>query len=357
MRKIFVSTLLVLLLAIGQAQAADAELPHELYRAAPEAAELLKGSAADGFGLVDGAAELIEHATKEVRAYLLAGARSASAIMVGMVLLGVVESLGAGSAVSRYTTVTGTLWITAVSAGDVNAMIGLGQETISRVSELSKLLIPTLAAATAATGGVTASSVRQVGTVLFSDILLTVIERFLIPLVYLYIGTAAAAAVLEGDALESIGALMKKVIHWILSGLLILFTTYLTITGSIAGAADAQAVRLAKSAVSAAVPLVGGILAEATESVLAGAGLLRGMIGAFGALAVLSICLAPFLRLGAQYFLYQAAGFVAQTVGPKKLTKLLTMLGDAFALVLAMTGASALLLIISLVSTLTVVTA
>ena len=114
--------------------------------------------------------------------------------------------------------------------------------------------------------------------------------------------------------------------------------------------------RLAKSAVSAAVPVVGGILSDAAESVMAGAGILKGMLGAFGALAVLSACLVPFLRLGCQYLLYQGAGLVAGAAGPKNLTALLRKLGDAFGLVLAMTGTSALLLIITLVSSLTAVT-
>ena len=77
---------------------------------------------------------------------------------------------------------------------------------------------------------------------------------------------------------------------------------------------------------------------------------------AFGALAVLSACLVPFLRLGCQYLLYQGAGLVAGAAGPKNLTALLRKLGDAFGLVLAMTGTSALLLIITLVSSLTAVT-
>lgn len=89
---------------------------------------------------------------------------------------------------------------------------------------------------------------------------------------------------------------------------------------------------------------------------MAGAGILKGMLGAFGALAVLSACLVPFLRLGCQYLLYQGAGLVAGAAGPKNLTALLRKLGDAFGLVLAMTGTSALLLIITLVSSLTAVT-
>lgn len=152
--------------------------------------------------------------------------------------------------------------------------------------------------------------------------------------------------------MERVGEMLKKITTWCLSGLLVLFTTYLTVSGAIAGAADAQAVKLARSALSAAVPVVGGILSDAAESVLAGAGILQGMVGTAGMLAVLGACLLPFLRLGCQYLLYQGASLVAAAAGPKKLTKLISMLGDAFGLVLAMTAASALLLVISLVSSL-----
>ena len=46
---------------------------------------------------------------------------------------------------------------------------------------------------------------------------------------------------------------------------------------------------------------------------------------------------------------------MASAAGPKKLTKLIAMLADALGLVLAMTAASALLLVISLVSAVTAV--
>jgi len=243
-----------------------------------------------------------------------------------------------------------------MSAGDLNALIGQGRETITDLNVLGKALLPTLATAEAASGGITSASVRQVAAVFFASVLLSVIERFLIPAVYLYIGTAAASAVIEGDAMERIGALLKKAVGWTLSGLLFLFVTYLTVSGSIAGAADARAVNLAKSAVSAAVPVVGGILAEAAESVLAGAGLLRGMVGAAGTLALLGVCLTPFLHLGCQYLFYQAASLVSAAAGPKKLTRLISMLGDAFALMLAMVGSSAAVLLIALLTSMTALT-
>ena len=345
--------LLALCLLGGRALAAEAPaLPPELVRAAPEAAEQVSGQASDAFGLISGLETLAAEAMGEIRAYLLSGLRAVGAVMAGVVLLGALESAAPAGRdmLGRYGAAAGALWITAVAAGDLNALIGLGRETIVELSQLSKVVLPAMAAAEAASGGVTAASVRQMGAVFFSDVLLTIIERLRLPMAYLYIGAAAAGAALEGEVMERLGELLKKVIGWTLGGLLTLFTAYLTVSGALAGAADAQAVKMAQSALSAAVPVVGGILSDAAESLLAGAGLLRGMVGALGTLAVAGLCLLPLLRLFCQYALYQAASLVAAAVGPKKLVKLLSMLGDAFGLVLAMTAASALLLLISLMT-------
>ena len=357
MKRRILCILVVVFCLCGQVWAESAGLPEELERVAPEAAKLLDAKAESGFGLANGAAVLVDQALSDLQEYLFAGVRSLAAVIAGVVLLGIVESVSPDGTVARQTNLVGALCITALSAGDINALIGLGRNTIGEVSALSKVLIPALAAATAAAGGVTSASIRQVATVFFSDILLTVIDRLLLPILYIYVASAAANAILENGTLEGIVSLIRKGIGWALGALLAMFTAYLSISGAIAGAVDAQAARAAKTAVSTVVPVVGSILAEAAETLLASAGVLRAMIGAFGALAVLAICLLPFLRLGMQYLLYQGAVFIAQASGPKKLAKLLDMLSDAFALVLAMTGASALLLIIALVSTLTVVAA
>lgn len=364
MMKRFVIALILLLCLSGQALAAQLPeeapptLPEELTEAAPEAAALVNASGDDAFGLFSGIRTLVEDALSQGKTALFSGLRATAAIMAGVVLLGVAESAAPAGRelLTRYGSAIGALWITAMAAGDLNSLISLGRETITEISLLSKALLPTLAAAEAAGGGVTAASVRQVAAVFFSDILLTVIERFLLPMVYLYIGVAAAGTVVEGDAMERIGKLLKKAVGWILSGLLFLFTAYLTISGAIAGTVDANAVKLAKSAVSAAVPVVGSILSDAVETALAGAGYLRGMVGTLGVLALLGACLLPFLRLGCQYLLYQGASLVSAAAGPKELTKLISMLGDALALVLAMTGTSAALLLISLLLSITALT-
>ena len=108
--------------------------------------------------------------------------------------------------------------------------------------------------------------------------------------------------------------------------------------------------KVAKAAISGVVPVVGGILSEVSETVMAGAGMLKNTIGIFGMLAVLAACAYPFLQLGVQYLLYKLSAFLAAAVGPPGLSKLIGGLGGAFGLVLGMTGAAALLLLVSILA-------
>ena len=104
--------------------------------------------------------------------------------------------------------------------------------------------------------------------------------------------------------------------------------------------ATAQAV-----AISGVVPVVGGIIAEASETVLAGASVLKGTIGVFGLLGVLALCAYPFLQLGIQYLLYQLTRFLASVIGSPELCAVIKGLGGAFGLILGMVGSCALVLL------------
>lgn len=329
------------------------ETPEELRRLDPETAAAVEAAGETGLASVLG--DVLRRALDGTRETLLGGARAVCRLMAGTVLLGAVESLfpGEKEKTARWTAAAGALWVTAACAGDMSALIGQGRETIGEIDLMSKGLLPVLAGAAAASGGVTAASARQSAAALFSDILITAIDRLLLPMVYLYIGCAAAGAVLEGETMDRIGDLIKKGIGWALGLLVGAFTAFLTVTGAVAGNADERLVKAAKASVSAAVPVVGSILADASESVLAAAGMLRSVAGAFGAAGLLALCAAPFLHLGVQYLLYQGAAVVASAAGPGKLGRLISRLGDAFALVLAMTASAAVMLLISIVSSLT----
>ena len=358
-RKIYL--LLLLLLIIRPVPAGASALPREIEDALPQQAEeLLKEldtDTMDHHALSRGGWALWEKAVSSLRDVLAERMSSPVLLLCVVVLCAVAEECfqaAGNTGVRNVVPMVGTLAITMIAAGNMKALIGMGVETLEQLDVFSKALLPTLAAAVAAGGGVISAGVKQVVTVLFADLLISLIRNILLPLVYCYIAAAAAGAMLPEQKLDHLSRGIRKGITWLLAGSLIIFTSYLTLSGAITGSADALTVQLTRSAIGTVVPVVGNIINDATLSVLTGAQVLKNSIGVTGMLAVLAVCLLPFLHLGIQYLLYKLTAFLAGAVGSEALMKLIDALGSAFGLVLGMTGTSALVLLISVASSVAV---
>lgn len=349
----------LLLLLIQPAEAL--ELPEEVEDVLPSSAEeLLDELEGDDVGvpnLAQGLALLWDKACILFLDMVRQSVGSA-VLLLGVVLLcALAEDCFRASENSRVMDVVpmaGAMAITGIAAGSMGSLISLGVDTMEELNLFSKALLPTLTAAVAAGGGVVSASVRQVAAVFFSDVLITLIRELLLPLVYVHIAASAADVLVPGRRLKTIAGAIRKGASWLLTGSLVLYTGYLTLAGVAAGSADALTVQLTRSAMGT-VPVVGGIISDAAGTVLAGASALKNTIGIAGMLAVLALCLVPFMKLAVQYLLYKVTAFLAGTIGPPALVELIDALGSAFGLVLGMTGACATLLLISITTSVMVV--
>ena len=153
---------------------------------------------------------------------------------------------------------------------------------------------------------------------------------------------------MEQSRLSLLSKGIGKLLSWGLSAILIVFTAFLSVSNLLAGSADRLAVKVGKTVISGAVPVVGGILSDATEAVAAAALTLRGTLGVLGVFSVLALCLVPLLRMAVQYLFYQLAAFFSGMVGSQALSKFLEQPSSAFSLMLAMTAGGAFLLLVSL---------
>ena len=344
----------VLFAVLLTSNAEAAELPREVLDAAPNGTErLLEDTDFSGMeGLLQSFKGILSHAREDAGEILRQRVKDVAALLVVVVLCGAIESFyqGTGSKITLFLPMSAALSVTLLTAGSLDALIGLGAQTIRELSLFSKALLPTLAAATATAGAVTTATFQQVSAIFLVDLLLTLIESFLMPMVYLYIGALTASCCMPENRLGTIADGLKKALTWVLTTSLLVFTIYLSVVKVISGATDGTSVKLTKAAISGVVPVVGGIIADAAETVLAGAGLLKNTIGIFGVLAVIAVCVYPFLQLGIQYLLYKVTAFLASAVGAPGICKLIDGLGSAFGLVLGMTGACAVLLLVSVLS-------
>lgn len=330
----------------------------ELAEALPEAAHYLDGAETYAPGdFSGGVGRVLDNVRQQAGNVFRKRARGAAAVLLSVILCGAVRGgCREDESTGLCLTMTGALSITALTAGSLEQLIGLGWRTIAELNTFSKALLPTLAAAVAASGSVTTATFQQVTAVFLVETLLNFMDNLLMPLTYLYIGLLTASCTLPGNCLEILADNLKKLVTSLLTWAVLLFTVYLSVCRIVSGSADGMAVRAVRSALTNTVPVVGGILAQVSESMLVGAGMLKNSIGVFGLLAVLSACAYPFLELGVQYLLYKAVAVLAAVTGMSDLCRLIDGLGAAFGLVLGMAGSCALLLFVAVLSFMSAVT-
>ncbi|MBR4016945.1 MAG: stage III sporulation protein AE [Oscillospiraceae bacterium] len=269
---------------------------------------------------------------------------SVIALVLLLSLTGIMSKSAAGNI-----RLTGAVAIGVLLLGPANTMIQLGAETVTDISEYGKLLIPVMTAAIAAQGGASSSTALYAGTIFFNSLLTTVIVKLLIPALYIYLCLSVACCAIDQEMLKQIRDFVKNTMTWILKTVLYIFTGYMTITGVITGTVDSSALKAAKLAISGSVPVVGGILSDASETILVSAGVMKNAAGIYGIFATLAICLGPFLNIGVQYLLLKLTAGVCGIFDYKPTETLIKDFSSGMGLVLAATGTVCIMLLISLV--------
>ena len=231
----------------------------------------------------------------------------------------------------------------------VGNLISLGAETMQELRNYGTLLLPVMTAAMAAQGGLSASASLYAGTTAFNAFLSNTTTILIIPGIYISLALAIADNALGMNTLTDIRKLIKGIIVWVLKIVLYVFTGYVAVSGVINGTADAYAIKATKIALSGSVPVVGGIISDASEAILVSAGLVKNSVGVYGLLAILSICVGPFLRIGIQYLMLQLTASLCSVFGSKRVVGMIRELGSATGILLAATGTLCLLLLISIV--------
>lgn len=232
---------------------------------------------------------------------------------------------------------------------NARTMVLLGADTVAQLSEYGKLLFPVLTAGMAAQGGISGSTSLYAATVAFDSVLGTLIGKLLVPLVYIFLALSIGNCAIGEDLLKKLKELIQWLITWSLKNLLYIFTGYMGITKVISGTTDAASLKAAKLTISGMVPVVGGILSEASEAVLVGAAVMKNAAGIYGLWAIASILLAPFLRIGVQYLLLKVTAALCAVFDVKPVSLLVQDFSSAMGFLLGMTGAVSMLLLVSIV--------
>lgn len=291
---------------------------------------------------------------------ILAGAveRSGGALRQGMslciqilavvLLSAMLRGLGSGLG-EQAMDLAGVLAIGALCLSRVSGCFTQAARTVDTMTAFAGFLFPVLAAATAATGAVGTSTALCGVTVAVCGIMAQTVQRLFLPGISCYMALMVSDSALGDDSLKPAGDTIKQLMTAAMKFCVLAFTAYLSLSGVISGSADSAAVKAAKLAISSTVPVVGSMIADASETLLVSAGLLRSGVGVFGMLGVLAVSVVPFLETGCQYLLMKCTAAMAGIAGEKRLSGLIGAMAGALGLLTALTGVCTVILMIGCV--------
>lgn len=338
--KILISLLLLFMLPVVPVQAQDFTTPPE-----PDSAIGLLPENRDSFG------EGLWYVIRSAFAVLepeLASAVGIAVTVIGAAMLISILSLQEGKA-KGVVQLAGIVGISCLLLSPADALVKTASDTIDQISEYGKLLLPVMTAALAAQGGSVTSAALYTATVTFDAILTGIIRRVLLPMVYGYLVLTVVQSAVGDNAIKRISDLIKNVMTWFLKILLYAFTGYIGITGIVSGTTDQSLLKAAKMTISGAVPVVGSILADASEALLVSTVVVKNTVGIGGMLVVIAVTILPFLRIGLQYLVLKLTAAVCSLFSDKSITDLVDGFSGAMGFLLGTTGAVCLIFLISLV--------
>lgn len=311
----------------------------------PAPAEAEKYMPEEPQNFTDGVIYIVKMAIGEMEPELVAAAGLCGSLIAVSMLCSVTQNLlGASRFTSDLVTAVATSLLLLLPT---NTMLNLGRQAVMDLSAYGKLLVPVMTTSLAAEGAVTTSGALYGGTTAFSAILSGAISYVIVPMLYVYLCISVVNSVLNDDSLKRLRDLAKGTTVWSMKTIMYVYTAYMTLTGVISGTVDASAVKATKMAISTAVPVIGGALSDASETVLLSARIAKNSVGVYGMLVMISLWIGPFLKIGIQYLLLKLTAMVSGVFASKQQVDLLNDFTTAMGIVLSMIGVQTLLLIVS----------
>ena len=209
--------------------------------------------------------------------------------IIGVILLvALINSVKASIASSSLTAVLESVSVLCVSIiliNPISSTIEYSATVIKLSADFMLLFTPVMVAIMLAMG----QSIQGAGSytmVMGAGTAVSQISANLLsPLLNTFLGMSVVGGVSQRVKLSGFCELVNKVVKWVLTFVMSIFTTILTMQSIISASADSAGTKATRFAINSFVPLVGGALSEAYQTVRSCMGMLKSGVGVFAILA------------------------------------------------------------------------
>lgn len=238
-------------------------------------------------------------------------------------------------AVSKLAYIVCYLVIIAIVIQSFSLATKIGLNAINDMVNFMQALLPILLTFLMAMGGITTAALFQPIIIGSVGIVSTLTKDIIVPMIFFSAILSIINHMTDKIQISKLALLLKQICILLMGLTLTVFTGIITIQGVAASTTDGVAIRTAKFAVDKFIPIVGGFLTEAVDTIIGCSLLLKNGIGALGSIALAFIVVMPLLKILSLILIYKIASAMIEPIIDGQLSNCLKEMSNSLTMLFA----------------------
>jgi len=226
--------------------------------------------------------------------------------------------------------------------------VGYGAQVVHEICDFITKFEPLFVGFLVSSGAVTQAAAFQPVLAASVYILGILMDKCILPITYFSAILGVVNNIGGRVEIGTLNKLLNSSAKWLLTGILTLFSAILTLYGFGTSALNNVTTKGIKFAVGNLVPVVGGLLSDAVETVLSGTNLLKNAVGTAGMITVIVAVATPAVKIWIMMMLLKVTAALCEPFSDKRITGVLLCVSDAISAVFQMVMTAGMLFIISI---------
>lgn len=237
--------------------------------------------------------------------------------------------------------------ITVFSIGykSVSEILKISIDALEAMKIFMAAAIPVLGGLMAGSGGVSRCVLTSTSIVAATGII-EIFINVLMPICTCMLLLCGVNSLSSDFNLNELEKGLQKFVIWCIGIIMVIFTGLLSLFAVAAGGTDNLLGKTAKFMAGSFIPIVGGVVSDTLDTVIACSRLVKGAVGIGGVIALLYITLVPAIKIAAVLILYNLTSVLLSPIADKRILRLTDGFSAVLKIMLAAVVSSALMFIV-----------
>jgi len=228
------------------------------------------------------------------------------------------------------------------------SVLGYAGEVLDAINNITGFAIPSLLALLISSGNVVSGSTLQPILLFAIQAAVKVFRNVFLPLCLMAGILFIVSGLSEKIKITGMASLLKQVVTWCLKGILVLFGSLVAIQGVSGAIIDGAAVKTAKTAINTFIPVAGKYMADAADTIISCALVVKNTAGVVTMIVTLVTCCIPIIKMFVIILMYKFAAAIIEPFAEERFFDCITDVSDCMNVVLGVVGASIFMFLLSI---------